>query len=125
MGNKKFKINDEKLKKIELLVNEIMLRLSDLNPYVFHGPSQWGSYYIKFKDNDSLRSIRVADHKSKFEKYRYKWNLELGGKTRDEIDETGKDFKVTRFYYSHTDIARMCDRITCYNNKIVQRKTAQ
>jgi hypothetical protein len=105
-------MNKEKLKKLELMVNEVMLRLSDLNPYIFHGPSKWGSFYIKFKDNEKLRSLRVADHKG-IEKYRYKWNLVLGGITEDKADRG-----VNRFYYAKEDIAKMCHRIICYNEKI-------
>ena len=41
-------------KTTEQLLVEIMLRLSDLNPYVYHGPSKYGSIYVKFTDMRNL-----------------------------------------------------------------------
>ncbi len=69
--------------------------LEVLRAYLYH-PAQTGSQYIKFAD-PRLGSLRIADHRG-IEKYKYKWNLVLGGWTHTEQDK-----KIYRKYFSFDD----------------------
>jgi hypothetical protein len=111
------RMKKQKKKTAKDILNEVMLRLSDLEPYIFH-KALTGSIYIKFK-NENLRSLRIADHTGR-KKYRYKWNLIIDGETREE-----KDRGIARYYYSDKDMEKMANHMIQYSNKILENQKAK
>ena len=78
------------------MLTDILLTKIGGDIYIYH-VSKWNSVYLKFRD-PGMKSIRIGDHKGR-EKYKYKWNLDIGGKRRIEWDRN-----VERFYYGEADI---------------------
>lgn len=96
-----------------LVLNE----LKDLGAYLYHH-AQSGSIYIKFKD-ERLRSLRICNH-GNIPKYRYKWNIELGGVTREEVDKG-----VRRFFFADNELQKFYSRIRQYAATIKHNEQQQ
>lgn len=97
-------------KKIRNIVKTLLSELKLLSPYIYH-VSRWNSVYLKFKDI-RLCSVRIGDHNGR-EKYRYKWNIEVDGKTRIDNDNNAR-----RFYFSDSDLNAFILRIKQYKTTI-------
>ena len=89
--------------KVRRLTAYLLNTLKDKGIYLYH-VSRYDSVYLKFKD-ERLGSIRIADHTGRT-KYRYKWNLEIDGKTR-----VAEDRGVTRHYYNSRDVCDLADKL--------------
>lgn len=85
------------------LTRRLLKEFEPLGIYIYH-VSTWDSVYIKFAHNE-LRSIRIGDHKGR-QKYKYKWNIDLEGKTRTETDDG-----IKRFYYTPEDVDLLINAI--------------
>lgn len=94
------------MKRMQNAKNYIFKTLSKYNPYVYHQATT-GSIYIKFKSPYNwVGSIRIADHKG-IPKYKYKWNLISGIKTKYTKFDRGTE----RFYYPTKQVKLMCKDI--------------
>ena len=88
------------------LKNIVLSELKDIDARLYNHAKS-GSVYIKFCD-ERLRSLRICNH-GNIPKYRYKWNIELGGTTRTEVDNG-----VKRFYFADNDLRNFYKRIRRY-----------
>lgn len=93
------------------ILRQVQDELRDLGPYVYHRSYSTTSVYVKFADS-RLRSLRIADHRG-IKKYKYKWNIDIGGTTREDIDGG-----VRRFYFADTDLEAFFERIRAYSDTI-------
>ena len=92
------------------IVETLLRELKSISPYIYH-VSRWNSVYLKFQDK-RLGSVRIGDHSGR-EKYRYKWNIEIGGETRIEYHDG-----VKRFYFADSNIPSFISRIKQYKATI-------
>ena len=91
-------MNPNKIRDMQIrrLTRKLLREFKGDGIYLYH-VSVFDSVYLKFKNN-SIGSIRIGDHKGR-KKYRYRFNIEINGKTRTEVDRN-----VTRYYFDHEDI---------------------
>ena len=90
--------------------DRVIKELDDLGAYIFH-IAKSESTYIKFKDV-RLRSLLICNH-GNIARYRYKWNIELSGKTRTEDDKGTR-----RFFFNEDDLKTFFDRLRKYKATI-------
>ncbi len=92
--------------------DKVLEDLKPLGAYSYYSAAT-GSQYIKFED-PRLGSLRIGDHKGR-EKYRYKWNLMVGGERRTV--QTGK---ILRHFYPISDIDAMCSEIRKHSGEVLE-----
>jgi len=95
---------DIRNQRTQLVIGCLLDELEDLGIWIYH-VSQHGSVYLKFED-ESLRSIRVADHPGR-QKYRYKWNLDLKDSKSKKVNDRG----IVRNYYGIMDVESLVQDI--------------
>lgn len=104
------------MKSKQTLIKRKLLKLLETFGVWIYCEAQSGSVYLKFKD-PMLRSIRIADHKG-IKKYRYKWNVIIGGETHTELDRG-----IQRHFYSEHDLNKLKDDIALYQFELsLERK---